>query len=281
MDLDHDGNIDISKEELFRFTERLLQEDSNNCARFFDFKLQQPRQGKEDVCDEPLFHDVNGELFELDTVKKLIALHDNYKPLVSEEEDVTREETQEEYDFLDACLDTQVMKVLHEFLISNGLLNSEDKADFKQILHQLWFSLYPRSHRVKGSCAFEHVFLGELKRNRVKGFHNWLFFLLEERKGELNYYGFYKALEFEKTAAGANQGGILKTIFEWESGIKPISTIFIGASPELEMAIYTLCVLLKPNRACKISLGGKEFNIQTYMLTYDGRKYLSTAYPAI
>ena len=42
-----------------------------------------------------------------------------------------------------------------------------------------------RSRRVKGSCAFEHVFLGEVKRGVVKGFHNWLFFLMQEQKGEV------------------------------------------------------------------------------------------------
>ena len=38
---------------------------------------------------------------------------------------------------------------------------------------------------MKGSCAFEHVFLGEVKRGVVKGFHNWLFFLMQEQKGEV------------------------------------------------------------------------------------------------
>ena len=54
---------------------------------------------------------------------------------------------------------------------------------FKRLLHRMWFALYPRSRRTKGSCAFEHVFLGEVKNGKVNGFHNWLFFLLEEQKG--------------------------------------------------------------------------------------------------
>ena len=104
----------------------------------------------------------------------------------------------------------------------SGILSSEDKVHFKRILHRMWFALYPRAHRVKGSCAFEHVFLGEVKRGKVSGFHNWLFFLQEERKGDLNYYGFNKAFGFGKNSSGQRNGGILKTVFEWENSIKPV-----------------------------------------------------------
>lgn len=184
MDFDDDGVIDVTEEEFFELTESMLEEDSNNCARYFWYNLQERRQGEEDVCDEPLFQNVDEEMFEVETIKKLIALHDNYEPVVSEEEDVTREERQEEFDFLDSCVDTRVMEIAHEFLVLKGLLSSDDKTHFKRILHRMWFALYPRAQRVKGSCAFEHVFLGEVKRGEVKGFHNWLFFLQEERQGQ-------------------------------------------------------------------------------------------------
>ena len=65
------------------------------------------------------------------------------------------------------------------------MIIGEDTMSFKRLLHRMWFALYPRSRRTKGSCAFEHVFLGEVKNGKVNGFHNWLFFLLEEQKGML------------------------------------------------------------------------------------------------
>ena len=95
---------------------------------------------------------------------------------------MTREEIQEEIDFIDSIVDTKVMELTIEFLESKGLISS-DRNSFKRLLHRMWFALYPRAWRVKGSCAFEHVFLGEVKNGKVNGFHNWLFFLLEERKG--------------------------------------------------------------------------------------------------
>ena len=108
-----------------------------------------------------------------------------------------------------------------------GLLSSDDKTHFKRILHRMWFALYPRAQRVKGSCAFEHVFLGEVKRGEVKGFHNWLFFLQEERQGKLDYYGFNKAFGFGKNSAGNRNGGIIKSVFEWENSIKPVSLMLL------------------------------------------------------
>ena len=106
----------------------------------------------------------------------------------------------------------------------------------------MWFALYPRAHRVKGSCAFEHVFLGEVKRGQVKGFHNWLFFLQEERKGDLDYYGFNKAFGFGKNSSGQRVGGIIKSIFEWENSIKPVSNSDFGATGSESYSI--LCYIL-------------------------------------
>ena len=94
--------------------------------------------------------------------------------VVSEEEDVTREEIQEERDFIDACVDTKVtavhtidhlvttcigwshlvtfgnnfdpkvMAMAQEWLVSKGLI-ADDKVTFKRFLHRMWFALYPRS----------------------------------------------------------------------------------------------------------------------------------------
>ena len=73
--------------------------------------------------------------------------------------------------------------------------------------------------------------------------------MLEERKGNVDYHGFSKKLGF-----GHGKGGIMKSVFEWEGYIKPASSIFMGLSPELELAIYTLCVLLKPGMLPKMQI---------------------------
>ena len=85
MDFYEGGVTDVTEEEFFELTESMLEEDSNNCAKFFRYKLQERRQGPynnpQDVCDEPLFQDIDDDLFKVETIKRLIALHDNYEPV--------------------------------------------------------------------------------------------------------------------------------------------------------------------------------------------------------
>ena len=82
MDEDEDYTCELSEEELFEFTEKLMENDENNCAKYFRYNFQERRCGEDDVCDEPLFSEVDHEaLFEVPTIKTLMALHDNYEPV--------------------------------------------------------------------------------------------------------------------------------------------------------------------------------------------------------
>ena len=76
---------------------------------------------------------------------------------------------EEEWAFIDAIIETKVMKKTMNFLSSKGKI--KDEVSFRKFLHTMWFSLYPRDHRrkVDSSCAFEHVFLGEVKRGKIIG----------------------------------------------------------------------------------------------------------------
>lgn len=62
---------------------------------------------------------------------------------------------------------------------------------------------------------------------------------------------------------------------------KPVNTLFIGTSPELELALYTLCFQLRPDRTCPVSLGGSNFGIVTYSWRYRGKNLIGSAYPEI
>lgn len=59
-------------------------------------------------------------VFKVPTIQKLRALYDNYELDASTRENVTPDERIEEKEFLDAVLDTKVMKTAMEFLHHKG-----------------------------------------------------------------------------------------------------------------------------------------------------------------
>ena len=46
--------------------------------------------------------------------------------------------------------------------------------------------------RDKNSCGFEHVFVGETREGKVIGFHNWIQFYLQEKRGNIDYRGYFR-----------------------------------------------------------------------------------------
>nr|CAD7429261.1 unnamed protein product [Timema monikensis] len=156
----------------------------------------------------------------------------------------------------------------------SGLVASGQKA-FRNLLHELWFTLYSRGNRKVGSSAFEHVFLGELKRGEVSGMHNWIYFSHEESLKHANYMGWIKKLDF------GTKGSILKLQHKWEGVIKPVGSMFVGTSPELEMALYTVCFLTRPNERCRLRMANKVFHIKTFTFNYRGKSLIGSAFPEI
>jgi poly(U)-specific endoribonuclease len=72
---------------------------------------------------------------------------------------------------------------------------SRDHKAQKNLLKQIWFTMYSRGGGKVGSSAFEHVFLGELKRGEISGLHNWIFFGTEEAQRQADYLGYIRKLE--------------------------------------------------------------------------------------
>ena len=51
--------------------------------------------------------------------------------------------------------------------------------------------------------------------------------------------------------------------FSWYKHLKPIASMLIGTSPELELALYTLCYLTRAREDCRVRLAGSQFSIKT------------------
>jgi len=208
---------------------------------------------------------------------------------------VTPEEKAEEQAFIDAVFETPVMKAAQEFLVAKGLPNG--KANFEEI----WFGLYSRSGSTLGSSGFEHIFLGEIKSG-VSGFHNWVFFAQEEAASKVNYRGWMDTVDLGSVRVSLfchlyvnchllspvsdevfciffQKGSIIEHSFTWNGQSKPVSSMYIGTSPELELALNTVCWHARPNAKCPVSLNGTPVGIQTYDITNNGKKYVASAYP--
>jgi len=57
--------------------------------------------------------------------------------------------------------------------------------------------MYPRlgGGSAVGSSAFEHIFLAEIRKGEISGFHNWLFFAHEENSGKADYLGHIRHID--------------------------------------------------------------------------------------
>lgn len=54
--------------------------------------------------------------------------------------------------------------------------------------------------------------------------------------------------------------------------------MLIGTSPELEIAIFTICFKLRPNKGCQMEFSGKSFTVTTHTFDHKGKRLLASAY---
>ncbi|XP_021945616.1 poly(U)-specific endoribonuclease homolog isoform X2 [Folsomia candida] len=274
----------VTDVELATFSEDILSNDVNNCGSLVSLNTQGSTcfSCTKDAAPEPLLT-VRTEAYQKPTISKLLPLHNNYVFLTGQPEVVTNDEVREETEFLDAIMTTPAMKKAEKFLLDKRLIVSgrrsgggQNNAAVRDAVQQIWFGLYSRENRTLGSSGFEHVFLGEVKNGQVSGFHNWVFFSKEEVNSKLNYRGRIGTV----VNLGA-KGKILKHKFDWNNREKPISSMFVGTSPEFEIALYTVCFYARPGARCPVKLNGKNVNIQTHYMNRLGNRYVASAFPDI
>eukprot|EP00062_Callorhinchus_milii_P027078 gi/632989955/ref/XP_007883924.1/ PREDICTED: poly(U)-specific endoribonuclease [Callorhinchus milii] len=272
----------ITDAETRSVSERLYLKDVNkptaselqiNPQRLID---NSQTDGQVDYSPERFYSYVNEEvLFSRPTYAAFISLLNNYQWMTGEDEEFTPEQIMEQDNFLTAIMETPIMEELYSFLHSKKKYKTVE--EFKEDLKKMWFGLYSRAYGAQDSSGFEHIFLGEVKKGIVSGFHNWIQFYLAEKRGELNYYSH----NFNNPMTGYPD--ILGMQFDWNGFFKEVGSEFVGSSPEFDFAIYTLCFIAKPDGVCRVRLGGTEVEIQTYTWSKtsygNGKKYVASAYP--
>lgn len=137
---------------------------------------------------------IKNEAFRISSIEKILKLYNNYIIESSLSEDYTSQEKNEEDDLLDIIISTPVMEYTRNFLMQKGKIG-RDLRDFKDILREIWFNMYSRGGGRVGSSGFEHVFLTEIKKGKISGLHNWLYFNQEEANQQANYLGYMKKID--------------------------------------------------------------------------------------
>jgi len=260
----------ITDQELYNLSEELLTLDVNNAANFVKFSIQgRGFSCTPDLASESLLR-VRSGAFQLPTISKMLPLFDNYVADVNIAETVTNETLIQQNEFIDEVFATPVMRRAQAFLEQKGLPNG--RADFVQ----KWFDFYSRGTGALGSSGFEHVFLAETRSNSVLGGHGWLFFHDQEEAGLLDYTAHRQFI-----TSINRRGSLIELVFNWRTYCKPITSMFIGTSPELELALYTVCFYSRNNALCPVSLGGNLLHIQTYDISRNGQTFVASAYPVL
>lgn len=72
----------------------------------------------------------------------------------------------------------------------------------------------------------------------------------------------------------------IRTAFNIPDTKHSVTTLLVGLSPELEMALYTVCFYVRPNDVCPISLGGKDTNLVSTRFNYFGKDILIAGFVA-
>ncbi|KAM8977564.1 uridylate-specific endoribonuclease [Pelodytes ibericus] len=271
----------ISNEEIKAMSEKIYELDENKATES-DIILNKQSEAfntrnKEDLADEPLYKYVNEEIFKRPTYAAFIALTNNYVRKTGTDESYSPEELKEQKHFLAEIMKTKLMKELYKFFHQKAMYGTE--KEFVDDLQKMWFGLYSRSTGEKDSSGFEHVFVGEVKKGKVSGFHSWIRFYLLEKEGLMDYYS------YNYDGPWTSYPDVLGKQFHWDGFFKEVGSQFIGSSPEFDFSLLSMCFISRPGKKCILSLGGHEIGIQTYewtKTTYDdGKKYIATAYPVV
>nr|XP_057918155.1 uridylate-specific endoribonuclease C-like [Doryrhamphus excisus] len=276
-----------ANQELAEVLNELWRLDSNRLKPGIDYIISlQGRAGyvaqgsnyARDRARAPLFTYVNQDkLKSMKTFSHFINLLDNYEMSTGVTETVTSEELQENHKFLDAILETQVMKCAHQYLVKKSQSPS-DVTHFKRQLYDIWFRLYHRDRSGgEDSCGFEHVFVGETKFGQeIIGLHNWVQFYLQEKHGHIDYKG-YKARDNKDTPD--HDDHVLNLQFSWKGLVKPVGGSFIGVSPEFEVALFTIIFLASMEKMTSVVVKVDEYTLE--LVVYRHGRSIGTSFPKL
>lgn len=121
-------------------------------------------------------------------------------------------------------------------------------------------------------CSFKHV--EHMSNLPVPNQHRpilWIYFCLTKMSPTLSHL---------LTHAQPDQDDhVLNLQFSWHGLVKPVGSAFVGASPEFEMALYTIIFLANTHRSTTVVVNIDECQLEVVVVRH-GRS-IGTAYPKL
>jgi len=230
-----------------------------------DFQQHTKVDQNVDLSKNPLFKQVDQELFKKPTYEALIQVFNEYDAPPRMRSPAKLRASLD--NFLNKISETTTFKDLQKVLKDSGYEPASDDAAFRKAVEEMWFGEYTRAHQK--SSGFEHVFIGELKHKyRVDGLHNWVRMYWLESKKKFDYAGYiYK------------QPRVAAIKFQLGGHWKELGSMMIGTSPEFDFAVFTLCFVgRRGGNACKFFLGDcSPVGVTSFDMR--GTNFIGTVYP--
>ncbi|NXL76201.1 ENDUC protein, partial [Leptocoma aspasia] len=207
-----------------------------------------------------LFSYVSPALLARPTFSRLLALLDNYEPRTGRPEEETAEERREQREFLGAALGTPVLALLQRFVLSKGGAALSPRCPHGVPSVSTVFPQCPHAGLL-GVLSLRFRWDGRPRPGcpPVCPLHDTP---CDPAMSPPQWTGFPDVLSLR---------------FRWDGHSKARGSLLVGSSPELDLALFTLCFLARPDSQCHISLGGEAATIQTY--TWDKQRLVASAYP--
>lgn len=265
-----DSTLAAALSELWRL-------DANRLVPGRDYILdaQQRAYGDSDAADAPLITTIDPSVWQRPTFAAFKHLLDNYTAATGVPERVSDAERAEEHSFIAAVCDTDVMRFAFDWLSNHSSMRCSSITDFSAMLHAIWFQCYSRDG-CRDSSGFEHVFCGEIDDGVVKGLHNFVQVYVEEARGNFNYKGYLDVRGEPCRDPPPPEQQLITVRFEWLGKMKPVSSMFVGVSPEFELAMYTM-MFVAGDEALEVDLGPYRARVKVYQIA--GK--IGTAYPEL
>ena len=237
--------------------------------------------------DHRLIEEISIPAAKLPTYTSAKKLFNNYTLDQTKRENDFPEEAAEVQDFLEKVYRSPPMDVAREYVASRSG-NAVSPDQWWGIVERVWFERYDMG-RNKDLSGFEHVVVGEQERGKVKGYHWWYKYYLDERfrrddgSQEIDSITF---LSWEGLPADTSPE-IATLSFKWRAFdyeaeafrplTKPIGGFWIGPSIAGLLAMGTVAFLPEAAAPRRTVINGVKYDLAVHGSS-NGR-HLRTFYP--